>query len=52
MFKYHYLPRKKRNLSLTHAFKKRTPLLGNKYLFLQGCNRLVVFKQFDIKAIR
>lgn len=40
MSKYHYLPRKNRNLNLTHAFlKKGLCSSETKNLFLQGCNR-------------
>lgn len=40
MSKYHYLPRKNRNLNLIHAFlKKGLRSSETKNLFLQGCNR-------------
>lgn len=51
IFKYHYLPRKNMNLNLTHAFKKRTPFFGNKYLFLQGCDRFFFLNSLILKLL-
>lgn len=39
------------NLNLTHAFKKGTPFFGNKYLFLQGCNRFSFLNSLILKLL-
>lgn len=51
MFKYHYLPRKNRNLSLTHAFKKGLHFSETNTFFFRAATDFL-FKQFNIKAIR